>query len=103
MVEKHSHHLLGDVAVYETTGESVAPLVGCEMCWPAAFVVDLAGLQPAVQLPAVGAGVEWDVAGDVGAFAREQQRRPVRPPPENPVLLLTDGGLELFVDGDGGF
>ena len=71
MVEDYSHPLLGDVAVDEPACEGVAPLVGCEMCWAAVFVVDLAGLQPAVQLVAVGAGVEWDGAGDVGAFARE--------------------------------
>lgn len=81
----------------------MAPLMGREMHRTAVLVADLAGLQPAVQLCAVGAGIERDVAGDVGAFAREQQRCPVWPSLEDPALLLAGGGFELFVDGDGGF
>jgi hypothetical protein len=69
----------------------------------AVFVADLAGFEPAVQHSAVGAGVERDVPGDVGALAREQQRYPVRPSVEHPALLLTDCGLKFFVDGNGGF
>ena len=101
MVQQDPDDFLGNVAVDEAAGESMAPLMGRQVHRPAVFVADLTGLQPAAEHPPVGAVCQREVPGDVGAFSRKQAGRAVRPLVQHPPLLITDGGFEFFVDGDG--
>src|SRR5207249_4442073 len=68
---------------------------------PAVFIADLAGRQPTAQHPPVGAVGQREVSGDVGAWSGKQAGCSAGPVVEYSPLLITDGGLEFLVDGDG--
>jgi hypothetical protein len=95
VIEDAPHHFLRDVAVDQPGAEGVAPLVRGQPDRAAVSVTDIAAGQPAVEGVPVGRGGGRCPAVGVLRRPREQHRRV-----SDPVLLLDDQGVELFVGRD---
>jgi hypothetical protein len=99
VVKDHAHDLEGDVVVDQPGPQGVAELVGGHMHRPAFGVVDVAGDQPLVELPAIGGVRQRRAAVRVSLGSRQQYGRLWEAFPDL-LLLAADRLQQLVVDGD---
>lgn len=76
VIEKDAYDFLRDVPVDQPGSKSVAPLMGRQMYCTAVFVLDVAPLQPAIELAPVGVRGQGPSAVGVHPWRREHNRLP---------------------------
>jgi hypothetical protein len=91
---------LWNVAVDQSRGEGVSPLMRGQMDGLAVLVANITGLQPAVEHAAVAVGTESPLPAGVGLLPGKQVRIALWPALQHPALLDSDLGLEFLIDGD---
>jgi hypothetical protein len=99
VIEDLADNLLGHIAVDKLGPECVTPLVRGQVGGLAVFVADVAVFEPSVKGCSVGVGVDCLLPLDVAGRAREQHRWALWPALQDPLLLVTDVGLEPVIDG----